>query len=97
MEVLKKEMNNLKQDFEYLGQQMLRRVTEFKEEAEKDMDIGFEVTNKFMSRLEKDLDRANKKNAELNLKFNQTINEMDTKNNELFKKQAGRVHILFKL
>jgi len=94
---LKKEMNNLKQDFEYLGQQMLRRVTEFKEEAKKDMEIGFEVTNKFMARLERDLDKANKNNAELNLKFNQTINEMDTKNNELFKKQAGRVHILFKL
>ena len=81
---LKKEMNNLKQDFEYLGQQMLRRVTEFKEEAEKDMEIG-------LSRLEIDLDRANKNNAELNFKFNQTISELDTniKNNELFKKQAG--------
>jgi len=50
-----------------------------------------------INELKKDLDRANKNNAELNLKFNQTINEMDTKNNELFKKQAGRVHILFKL
>ena len=50
-----------------------------------------------INELKKDLDRAHKNNAELNLKFNQTINEMDTKNNELFKKQAGRVHILFKL
>ena len=92
IEKLKKEMNNLKQDFEYLGQQMLRRVTEFKEEAEKDMEIGFEVTNKFMARLERDLDKANKNNAELNLKLNQTLNELDSniKNNELFKKQAGR-------
>ena len=65
---LKKEMNNLKQDFEYLGQQMLRRVTEFKEEAEKDMEIG-------LSRLEIDLDRANKNNADLN----ETINELDKK------------------
>ena len=91
IEKLKKEMNNLKQDFEYLGQQMLRRVTEFKEEAEKDMEIGFEVTNKFMVRLERDLDIANKNNAELNFKCNQTISELDTniKNNELFKKQAG--------
>jgi len=43
IEKLKKEMNDLKQDFEYLGQQMLRRVTEFKEEAKKDMDIGLDI------------------------------------------------------
>ena len=32
VEGLKKEMNNLKQDFEYLGQEMSKRVTKFKEE-----------------------------------------------------------------
>jgi len=92
IEELKKEMNNLKQDFEYLGQQMLRRVTEFKEEAANDMETSFIATNKFMERLERDLDKANKNNAELNLKLNQTLNELDSniKNNELFKKQAGR-------
>ena len=82
------ECNDIEDIIKDLAQQWSRRVTQFKEELEKDMGNG-------LSRLEKDLDRANKNNAELNLKFNQTINEMDTKNNELFKKQAGRVHILF--
>jgi hypothetical protein len=60
------------------------------------MEIGFEVTNKFMVRLEKDLDRANKNNAEINLKFNQTFNEMDT-NMKWIPKQAGIFYLLFLL
>jgi hypothetical protein len=99
IEKLKKEMHNLKQDFEYLGQEMLRRITEFKEEAKKDMENGFEVTNKFMARLKRDLERSNNNNDDLNLKFNQTLNELDSniKNNELFKKQSGIFYLLFLL
>ena len=83
------ECNDIEDIIKDLAQQWSRRVTQFKEELEKDMGNG-------LSRLEKDLDRANKNNAEINLKFNQTINEMDT-NMKWIPKQAGRVHILFKL
>ena len=31
IEKLKKEMNNLKQDFNYLGSEMLKRITEFEQ------------------------------------------------------------------
>ncbi len=98
IEKLKKEMNNLKKDFEYVGNSMLKRVTEFKEEVSKDMEDSFKGTNAFMLRLERDLDKANKNNAELSLKFNQTINQLDSniKNNELFKKQASIIY-LYKL
>jgi ferredoxin-NADP reductase len=99
IEKLKKEMHNLKQNFEYLGQQMSRRVTEFKEEVANDMETSFIATNKFMARLERDLERSNSNNDDLNLKFNQTLNELDSniKNNELFKKQAGIFYLLFLL
>jgi hypothetical protein len=85
------EIEELKKEINYLGQIMSKQIAESRETA-KDMDIGFELTNKFMARLERGLDKANKNNAELNLKLNQTLNELDsnTKNNELFKKQAGR-------
>ncbi len=59
------------------------------------MEDSFKGTNSFMLRLERDLDKANKNNAELSLKFNQTINQLDSniKNNELFKKQAGIIYL----
>ena len=91
-ECINNEIEELKKEINYLGQVMLKRVTEFKEESAKDMEFNFNVTNRFMARLERDLDRANKNNAELILKFNQTINEIS--NNELFKKQAGFISTL---
>ncbi len=94
IEKLKQEMNNLKKDFEYVGNSMLKKVTEFKEEVSKDMEDSFIGTNTFMLRLERDLDKANKNNAELSLKISQTINRLDSNI-----KQAGiiyiRIHYIF--
>jgi hypothetical protein len=58
------------------------------------MEDSFKGTNSFMLRLERDLDKANKNNAELSLKISQTINRLDSNI-----KQAGiiyiRIHYIF--
>ena len=64
------EIEELKKEINYLGQIMSKQIAESRETA-KDVEIGFELTNKFMARLERGLDKANKNNAELNLKLNQ--------------------------
>ena len=52
MEVLKKEMNNFTQDSEHFGQQMLKRITKFKDE---ETNMNSSYLNQTINELEKKL------------------------------------------
>ena len=43
IELLKKEINNLKEEVKYLGQSMSAQITEFKEETEKGNNFDIRV------------------------------------------------------